>query len=59
MEFSADEMCINPLPNRSVTLVYTIKLLKKFERRFKDFEPMKFTVSFITNSFQERDISET
>jgi hypothetical protein len=28
------------------------KLLKGFERRFEDFERMKFTVSFITNPFQ-------
>jgi len=31
-------------------------LLKAFERRFKDFEHIKFTVSFITNPFQERDV---
>jgi hypothetical protein len=35
------------------------KILKKFERRFKDFERVKFTVSFITNPFQERDIGES
>jgi hypothetical protein len=35
------------------------KLLKEVERIFKDFERMKFTVSFITNQFQERDISES
>jgi hypothetical protein len=35
------------------------KVLKEFERRFKDFEHMKFTVSFITYPFQERDVSES
>jgi hypothetical protein len=34
------------------------KLLKKFQRRFKDSGCMKFTVSFINNLFQEMDISE-
>jgi hypothetical protein len=31
--------------------------LKEFERRCKDSERIKFTVSFITNPFQERDIN--
>jgi hypothetical protein len=34
------------------------KLLKEFERRFKIFECMKFTVSCNNNPFQERDESE-
>jgi hypothetical protein len=34
------------------------KLLKEFERRFKDFGRIKFTMSFINNLFQDRDISE-
>jgi hypothetical protein len=43
----------------SVYILYIDKLLKEFERRFKDFEHMKFTVSFITNPFQERDVSKS
>jgi hypothetical protein len=42
----------------SVYILCIDKLLKEFERRFKDFECMKFTVCFITNPFQERDIHE-
>jgi hypothetical protein len=34
------------------------KLFKESERRFEDYESMKFTVSFIINPFQEGDISE-
>jgi hypothetical protein len=43
----------------SVYILCIDKLLKDFEIRFKDFEGMKFTVSFITNPFQERDISDS
>jgi hypothetical protein len=40
----------------SVYILCTVKLLKEFERGFKNFEHMKFTVSFITNPFQERGV---
>jgi len=40
----------------SVYILRIDKLLKRFERRFKDFEHMKFTVSSITNLFQERNV---
>jgi hypothetical protein len=43
----------------SVYILCIDELLKDFERRFKDFERMKFTVSFITNPYQERDVSES
>jgi hypothetical protein len=43
----------------SVYILCIDKLLKELERRFEDFEHMKFTVSFVTNMFQERDISES
>jgi hypothetical protein len=43
----------------SVYILCIDELLREFERRFKDFKRMKFTVSFITDSFQERDISES
>jgi hypothetical protein len=39
----------------SVYILCIDKLLNKFKRRFKHFEHMKFTVSFITDLFQERD----
>jgi hypothetical protein len=39
----------------SVYLLCTDKPLKEFETRFKDSERMKFTASFITNTFHERD----
>jgi hypothetical protein len=45
--------------NEFVYLLCTDKLLKGFKRIFKDFERMKFNLSFITNPFQERDISES
>jgi hypothetical protein len=65
-----DERCANPLPKRSKSCwwyiwcvclhyIYIDKLLKEYERRFKDSERMKFAVSFITNPFQERDVSES
>jgi hypothetical protein len=43
----------------SVLILCIDELLKEFERRFKDFERMKFTVPFITDPFQERDKSES
>jgi hypothetical protein len=43
----------------SVYILCIDELLKEFERRFKDLQLMKFIVSFITNPFQERDISES
>jgi hypothetical protein len=42
----------------SVYMLFIDKLLKECERRYKDFEHMKFTLSFITNPYQERDVSE-
>jgi hypothetical protein len=42
----------------SVYIMCNYKLIKEFERRFKDAERMKFTLSFITNPFQESDTSE-
>jgi hypothetical protein len=43
----------------SVYIVCMEKLFKEFERRFKDSECTKFTVSCINNPFQERDASES
>jgi len=43
----------------SVYILCIDTLLKEFKTRFKDFEHMKFTVSFITNPFQDRDINES
>jgi len=43
----------------SVYILCIDGLLKESERRFKDFEHIKFTASFITNLFQERDVSES
>jgi hypothetical protein len=43
----------------SVYILCIDKLLKEIERRYKDSERMKFTVSFITNPFQERDTSQS
>jgi hypothetical protein len=31
-----------------------VVMLNEFQTRFKDFEPAKFAVSFITNLFEER-----
>jgi hypothetical protein len=45
--------------SRAVYILCIDKLLKDFEIRFKDFERIKITESFITNPFQERDISES
>jgi hypothetical protein len=45
--------------DESVYILCIDKLLKEFERRFKDFESMKFPVYFITNPFQERDVGES
>jgi hypothetical protein len=42
----------------SVYILCTDKLLKEFEGKFIQFGRIKFTVSFIINLFQERDISE-
>jgi hypothetical protein len=53
--FPSVQSCAGGTFDVSVYIIYIDKLLKEFERRFKDFEYMKFTVSFITNPFQERD----
>jgi hypothetical protein len=45
--------------DESVYIVCIDKLLKEFERRFKDFESIKLTVTLITNPFQERDVGES
>jgi len=42
----------------SVYILCINRLLKEFEKRFKDYECMKFTVPFITNPLQQRNISE-
>jgi hypothetical protein len=42
----------------SVNILCIDKLSKAFERRYIDSECMKFTVSFITTLFQEKNISE-
>jgi hypothetical protein len=36
------------------TLCVVVMLNNEFQIRFKDFEPAKFTVSFITSLFEER-----
>jgi hypothetical protein len=43
----------------SVYILCNDELLKEFKIRFKDSKCMKFTVPFITNPFQQRDISES
>jgi hypothetical protein len=45
--------------NVTFHILFIDKLLKKFEKRFEDSEYMKFTMSFTTNLFQERDIIES
>jgi hypothetical protein len=57
--FSSVQSCADGIFDASVYILCTDKLFKKSERRFKDFNHKKFSVSFITNLFQERDTSES
>jgi hypothetical protein len=62
MEHSADDRCANAFSKFIVAPAYTLhidKLIKESERRLKDFEHMKVTMSCITNIFKERQISES
>jgi hypothetical protein len=71
MEDSGDEGVLTHFPNIQspadgtidvsvyILCLDNLRILKVFERRFKGFEQMKFTVSLITNLFQERDIIES
>jgi hypothetical protein len=53
------QSCADGALEASVYILCIDKLLKEFEKIFKGFQNMKFTVSFITNPFQETDISES
>jgi hypothetical protein len=44
------------ISDASVYILHSDKLLKEFARRCKGFDCIKFTVSFITNPFKERDV---
>jgi hypothetical protein len=57
--FQSVQSCADGIFDASVYILCIDKLLKELERRFKDFEHMKFTVSFITNPFQERDVIQS
>jgi hypothetical protein len=57
--FPSVQICADGAFDASVYNLCIDELLRGFERRFKDSERMNFTVSFITNPFQEGDISES
>jgi hypothetical protein len=68
MEYCDDEMCANPRQkcstcadgrfDASVSILCIHNLLKEYERLIEGLKLKNFFASFITNSFQERDISE-
>lgn len=54
--FQRIQNCTDGTTGISVNILFIGKLLKKSERRFENFEHMKFAVSFFTKSQQERDV---